>query len=64
MILVNNPGDWAHVYGPLRHAQWNGWTPTDWIFPFFLFIMGVAMALSNKRRERGGAGPARPAPRS
>jgi len=55
MILVNNPGDWSHVYWPLLHARWNGWTPTDWIFPFFLFIMGLAMALSLKRREAGGA---------
>ncbi|MFB0515712.1 MAG: acyltransferase family protein [Candidatus Neomarinimicrobiota bacterium] len=50
MILVNNPGDWSHVYRPLLHAKWNGWTPTDWIFPFFLFIMGVAMALSLRVR--------------
>ncbi len=50
MILVNNPGDWSHVYRPLLHAEWNGWTPTDWIFPFFLFIMGVAMALSLRVR--------------
>ena len=51
MILVNNPGSWAHVYAPLRHAQWNGWTPTDVIFPFFLFIMGVAMTLSLRARQ-------------
>ncbi|UCD37191.1 MAG: DUF5009 domain-containing protein [Fidelibacterota bacterium] len=50
MILVNNPGDWSHVFRPLLHAEWNGWTPTDWIFPFFLFIMGVAMALSLRVR--------------
>lgn len=50
MILVNNPGDWSHVFRPLLHAKWNGWTPTDWIFPFFLFIMGVAMALSLRVR--------------
>ena len=43
MILVNNPGSWSHVYPPLLHAEWNGWTPTDLIFPFFLFIMGVAV---------------------
>jgi len=42
MILVNNPGSWSHVYPPLAHAEWHGWTPTDLIFPFFLFIMGVA----------------------
>jgi predicted acyltransferase len=54
MILVNNPGSWAHVYGPLRHAKWNGCTPTDLVFPFFLFIVGVAMAFSfDKRLGRG-----------
>lgn len=46
MILVNNPGSWSHVYPPLGHAEWNGWTPTDLVFPFFLFIVGVAMAFS------------------
>ncbi|GAA4448572.1 DUF5009 domain-containing protein [Nibrella saemangeumensis] len=43
MILVNNPGDWGHVYAPLLHAPWHGWTPTDLIFPFFLFIVGVSI---------------------
>ena len=38
MILVNNPGSWSFVYAPLRHAEWHGWTPTDLIFPFFLFV--------------------------
>jgi predicted acyltransferase len=46
MILVNDPGSWSHVYAPLEHAEWNGWTPTDLIFPFFLFIVGVSMTLS------------------
>ncbi len=46
MILVNNPGSWSHVYPPLLHAEWHGWTPTDLIFPFFLFIVGVAMSFS------------------
>ena len=46
MVLVNNPGSWDHVYAPLDHAEWNGWTPTDTIFPFFLFIVGVAMTFS------------------
>ena len=50
MILVNNPGDWGHVYPPLLHAAWHGWTPTDLIFPFFLFIVGVAMPFSFGRR--------------
>ena len=54
MILVNNPGSWSHVYAPLLHAEWHGWTPTDLIFPFFLFIVGVAMAFSLvPRLERG-----------
>jgi predicted acyltransferase len=45
MLLVNDPGDWEHVYAPLEHSQWNGCTPTDLIFPFFLFIVGVSIAL-------------------
>jgi predicted acyltransferase len=55
MVLVNNPGDWSHLYGPLEHAKWNGWTFTDCIFPFFLFIGGVAMALSLGRLAAAGA---------
>jgi predicted acyltransferase len=55
MVLVNNPGDWAHLYTPLEHATWNGWTFTDCIFPFFLFIGGVAMALSLGRLSAAGA---------
>ncbi len=46
MILVNNPGDWGHIYAPLEHAEWNGCTPTDLIFPFFLFIVGVSIAFA------------------
>jgi predicted acyltransferase len=46
MVIVNNPGDWAHVYRPLLHAEWHGWTPTDLIFPFFLFIVGITLTLS------------------
>lgn len=46
MILVNNPGSWSHVYPPLLHATWHGWTPTDLIFPFFLFIVGAAITFS------------------
>jgi len=54
MILVNNPGSWGNIYPPLAHAQWHGCTPTDLIFPFFLFIVGVAITLSlQKRKERG-----------
>ena len=48
MVVVNNPGDWGQVYWPLLHAEWNGWTPTDLIFPFFLFIVGVAITLSRR----------------
>ncbi|MDD8026795.1 MAG: heparan-alpha-glucosaminide N-acetyltransferase domain-containing protein [Acidobacteriota bacterium] len=54
MILVNNPGSWEFVYPPLRHAAWHGWTPTDLIFPFFLFIVGMSMALSFARRAESG----------
>ncbi|MCX6120898.1 MAG: DUF5009 domain-containing protein [Ignavibacteriales bacterium] len=54
MMLVNNPGDWGHIYAPWEHAKWNGWTYTDTIFPFFLWIVGVAMMFSfAKRIERG-----------
>jgi len=49
MILVNNPGSWQYVYAPLRHAQWHGLTPTDLVFPFFMFIMGVSMYLSYRK---------------
>jgi predicted acyltransferase len=52
MILVNNPGDWATVYWPLLHAHWHGWTPTDLIFPFFLFIVGVSLTLSKRTAFR------------
>jgi len=52
MILVNNPGDWAHVYWPLLHAPWHGWTPTDLIFPFFLFMVGMALPFSRRVRFR------------
>jgi len=56
MILVNNPGTWQHIYSPLRHAEWHGWTPTDLVFPFFLFIVGVAITLAFASRvERGGS---------
>src|SRR5207245_1161912 len=54
MVLVNNPGSWAHIYWPLEHAEWNGWTPTDLIFPFFLFIVGVAIPLALGRRIESG----------
>jgi len=54
MLLVNDPGSWEHIYPPLEHATWNGWTPTDLIFPFFLFIVGITTHLSlSARRARG-----------
>jgi len=46
MILVNNPGSWGHIYAPLEHAEWNGCTPTDLVFPFFLWIVGVSIAFA------------------
>lgn len=49
MIMVNNPGSWGSIYAPLGHASWNGLTPTDLVFPFFMFIMGVSMFLSYKK---------------
>ncbi len=55
MLLVNNPGSWSDLYPPLAHAPWHGWTPTDMVFPFFLWIVGVAMALSFARRVEQGA---------
>lgn len=55
MLLVNNPGTWDAVYPPLRHAPWHGWTPTDLIFPFFLFIVGVSTELSLLKRAESGA---------
>ena len=54
MILVNNPGDWGHIYAPLEHAPWNGWTPTDLIFPFFLFIVGVSITFALSRSNGAG----------
>ncbi|MBC8346455.1 MAG: hypothetical protein ISR82_00515 [Candidatus Marinimicrobia bacterium] len=57
MILVNNPGTWAHVYAPLRHANWHGCTLTDLVFPFFLFIVGVSMRFSFEKYEFCKWGP-------
>ncbi len=54
MVLVNNPGSWSNIYWPLQHAEWNGWTPTDLIFPFFLLIVGVAIPLAFGRRIASG----------
>ena len=55
MILVNCPGDWGNTYGLLLHAEWHGCTPTDLVFPFFLFIVGIAIAYSLERRKAAGA---------
>ena len=49
MLLVNNPGSWGNLYSPLGHAEWIGLTPTDLVFPFFIFCMGVAMFFSLKK---------------
>jgi len=54
MVLVNNPGTWSAIHGPLRHAEWHGITPTDYIFPFFLFIVGVAIPIALGKRIREG----------
>jgi predicted acyltransferase len=51
MIIVNDPGSWSHVYAPLLHAEWHGATPTDLVFPFFLFIVGVSISLSLSKRK-------------
>jgi predicted acyltransferase len=57
MLLVNNPGDWGHVYAPLLHADWHGFTPTDLIFPLFLFIVGVSISLALGRQLEKGIAP-------
>ncbi|GAB6122558.1 hypothetical protein JCM30204_37070 [Dysgonomonas termitidis] len=49
MIMVNNPGSWNFVYTPLGHAAWNGLTPTDLVFPFFMFIMGISTFISLRK---------------
>jgi len=54
MIIVNTPGSWGHVYPPLLHAEWNGITPTDYVFPAFLFIVGVSIVLSFTKQEEMG----------
>ena len=54
MVLVNNPGTWTAVYRPLTHAEWHGWTPTDLVFPFFLFAVGVSITLALGRRRSAG----------
>ena len=51
MITVNNPGSWSYVYAPLGHAEWNGLTPTDLVFPFFMFIMGISTYISLRKYQ-------------
>ena len=55
MILVNTPGSWQHAYAPLKHAEWIGLTPTDLVFPFFMFIMGIALRAYRSNYELGFA---------
>jgi predicted acyltransferase len=57
MVAVNNPGTWGAMYAPLAHAEWHGWTPTDLIFPWFVFIMGTAVAIAMKKYSGGDAKP-------
>jgi len=59
MILVNDPGDWEHIYAPLEHSKWNGCTPTDLIFPFFLFIVGVSIVYAMQRKALNPANHAK-----
>lgn len=56
MIIVNTPGDWSTVYAPLLHAQWHGFTPTDWVFPTFLFVVGNALSFTLPRTAQLGSG--------
>jgi predicted acyltransferase len=58
MVLVNTPGSGSHVYGPLQHAEWHGWTPTDVVFPSFVWIVGVALTISLGRKLAAGVGRA------
>jgi len=55
MLLVNNPGTWSAIYPPLEHAEWNGWTPTDVVFPSFVWIVGLTLTLSFQKRMAAGA---------
>ncbi len=54
MIVVNDPGSWGHIYSPLKHAAWHGATITDFVFPFFLFIVGVSIVLSTNKQVSTG----------
>lgn len=55
MIVVNTPGDWSNIYAPLKHSDWHGFTPTDWVFPTFLFVVGNALSFSMKKMEQMSA---------
>lgn len=55
MILVNDPGDWGHIYWPLEHSKWNGCTPTDLVFPFFLFMVGVSIVYAMQAKKTDAA---------
>ena len=55
MILVNTPGTWSNVYAPLLHAEWHGYTPTDLVFPFFLFIVGTSIVFAYQNKTASGA---------
>ena len=55
MIFVNDPGDWSHLWWPFAHAEWHGCTPTDLVFPTFLFIVGVSLALAGGSKQDAGA---------
>lgn len=55
MILVNNPGSWANTFSPLAHASWHGCTPTDLVFPFFLFAVGNAMSFVMPKLQQGNS---------
>src|SRR5690242_19912454 len=59
MVIVNNPGTWDAMYWPLEHAAWDGWTPTDLIFPFFLFIVGLSLTISRRTLTSPSAAIAR-----
>jgi predicted acyltransferase len=56
MILVNDPGDWGHIYAPLEHSKWNGCTPTDLVFPFFLFMVGVSIVYAMQAKKANVSG--------
>src|SRR2546429_6448203 len=64
MLLVNDAGDWNHIYAPLEHAAWDGCNPTDLVFPFFLFVVGVSLSLALGPRLEAGEAQSPPVPRA